>query len=149
MWSIPEEFRTRATEAIDFLLHNEKIVFDKPLLAHGDLKLEHLLVSASGELQLLDFEHSRYAVGPLDIALWLCAAAVWGHPDCNAQDVCTRVKKLFDHPVDRYLCVCWIVAEVIFVALLRFSSGGRQSMATAHRLLRDLALILLNIGIIP
>ena len=144
VWPLSEEFRIRSTQVIDLLLETEEIVNERPVLAHGDPKPEHLLMSSSGELLITDFEHSRYAVGPLDFSLWLSFTGVRGRLDSNASDICERLCKQFVNRQDRYLCVCWVVSEVLFFSLLRFSFGDRRELSVAQRFLRDLGMVLLN-----
>jgi hypothetical protein len=148
VWPIPTEFQIRSTQVIDLLLENEEIVNERPVLAHGDPKPEHLMANSSGEILVTDFEHSRYAVGPLDFSLWLSFTGVRHRLDSNASDICTRVCKIFESRQDRYLCICWIVSEVLFFSLLRFSVGDRRELLVAQRFLRDLSMTLLNTQII-
>lgn len=144
IWPIPEEFRVRSTQVIDLLLETEDIIIERPALAHADPKPEHLLTRPSGEILLADFEHSRYSVGPLDLALWFAVTGVRGSADSNASDFCNRLYRLFNSRRERYLCVCWVVAEMIFFPLQRFSVGDRTEMQVAQRFMRDLGLALLN-----
>lgn len=144
MWPVPDAFRVRASQLIDILLGNWNVVVDRPVLAHGDPKPDHCLAYPEEELRLADFEHSRYAVGPLDLALWFCASALWSQPRCNAQEMWARIAAVLTTPKDRYLCVCWVVAEALFVALLEFSSGDRKAMTQATNLLGGFGLLLSN-----
>lgn len=144
VWPLPEEFRIRSTQVIDLLLETEEIVNEKPILAHGDPKPEHLMVNSSGEILITDFEHSRYAVGPLDFSLWLSFTGVRGNPEANAADVCERLCQQLTDWRDRYLCMCWVVSEVLFFSLLRFTVGDRRELSVAQRFLRDLGMVLLN-----
>jgi len=147
-WPIPEEFRVRSTQLIDLLLETEDIIIERPALAHADPKPEHLLTDASGQILLADFEHSRYAVGPLDLSLWFVITGIRGRIDSNASDFCDRLCRLLSSRRERYLCVCWVVAEVIFFTLQRFSVGDREEMQVAQRFMRDMGLALLNKEII-
>jgi hypothetical protein len=102
------------------------------------------MVNSSGEILITDFEHSRYAVGPLDFSLWLSFTGVRGNPEANAADVCERLCQQFTDRRDRYLCMCWVVSEVLFFSLLRFTVGDRRELSVAQRFLRDLGMVLLN-----
>jgi hypothetical protein len=148
VWPLPEELRIRSTQVVGMLLEAEEIVNEKPLLAHGDPKPEHLILHPSGEIRMTDFEHSRYAVGPLDFSLWLTFTGVRGRLDTNATDVCERLCRQFEDRRERYLCACWVVSEVLFYALLRFSNGDRHELAVAQRFMKDLGMILFNRGVI-
>jgi glycosyl transferase family 1 len=140
-WPISDHFRVRALQLIDILTGKEFII-QKPTLAHGDLKRDHFLIDSTGEMRLADFEHSRYAVGPLDLAIWLCESA-WERP-WNAQEIWNRVISVVPEPSERLLCICWIVAETLFRALLGFSKGQCTALATANRMLRGFGLLLAN-----
>jgi hypothetical protein len=144
VWPLSEEFRIRSTQVIDLLLKAEEILNERPVLAHGDPKPEHLMANSSGEILITDFEHSRYAVGPLDFSLWLTFTGVRHRLDTNASDVSDRMCKQLESCRDRYLCICWVVSEVLFFSLLRFSLGDRSELSVAQRFLKDLGLVLLN-----
>lgn len=148
VWPLPEEFRVRAVQVINLLLNGHDIVIDAPTLAHGDPRQEHMLIDPSGNTLLADCEHSRYAVGPLDFALWLCASGVWKDPQCNAQDLCDRIFTQVQDPRERYLCICWLVAELLFVAVTSLSNGERMPLTLAGKALRDMPTTLFNRGII-
>ena len=147
-WPLPLEFRTRVNQAIGLLVEKQEIILDTPRLAHGDPKPEHLLIDADGKISIADFEHSRYAVGPCDLALWFSFTGVRGRLDTNAADVCDRVCQQCSTWQERYLCICWIVSEVIFFALHRLASGERQEVHVTQNFLRDLPMVLLNREII-
>jgi hypothetical protein len=144
VWPVPEEFRIRATQVIDLLLETEEIIVEKPVLAHADPKPEHLLKRGSGEILLTDFEHSRYGVGPMDLSLWFTITDIRDRDDSNSSDYCHRLCRQFESSRESYLCVCWVVAEMIFFPLQRFSLGKRREMQIAQRFMRDLGLALLN-----
>lgn len=147
-WPTPEGFKIRATQMIDLLLESVEFIIDRPMLAHGDPKLEHLLMSRAGDILLADFEHSRYAVGPLDLALWLTLTGVRGDAGGNAWDVCKRIRAQSASGEERYMAVCWLVAEVVFFTLQRFSVGDGGEMARAQNFLKDMGMAVLNSGII-
>lgn len=148
VWPLPDELRVRSAQVIGLLLEAEEIVNEKPLLAHGDPKPEHLMTHPSGEMRMTDFEHSRYAVGPLDFSLWLTFTGVRGRLDTNASEVCERLCRQFEDRRERYLCACWVVSEVLFYALLRFSNGDRHELSVARRFLKGLGMILFNKDVI-
>jgi hypothetical protein len=87
-------------------------------------------------------------VGPLDLSLWFVITGIRGRIDSNASDFCDRLCRLLSSRRERYLCVCWVVAEVIFFTLQRFSVGDREEMQVAQRFMRNMGLALLNKEII-
>jgi len=141
-WALPLEFRTRADQVIGLLLANQEIISGAPKLAHGDPKPEHLLVDSAGKILIADFEHSRYTVGPCDLALWFSFTGVRGLLSANASQVCERICKLCDSREERYLCACWVVSEVIFFAVHRFTCGDRRELQVTQNFLRDLPMVL-------
>ena len=148
VWPIPLDFRIRCNQILQLLLESQDIIVEKPLLAHGDPKPEHILLGGSGEVLVADFEHSRYAVGPTDIALWLSFTGIRGRLETNALDVVRRVCRQCQTRQERYLCICWVVSEVIFFALHRFTCGESREMQVTHNFLRDLGMVLLNSEVI-
>jgi hypothetical protein len=148
LWPLPPEFAVRSLQLTDFLLGSREIVIEAPLLAHADPKPEHLLLGSKNEILLTDFEHSRYAVGPLDISFWLTISGIRGNPDCSAEDICTRLCNVIESDLERYLSACWIASEVIFFTLLLFSRGDYREIRVAQNFMKDFGLVLLNKGII-
>jgi len=147
-WPLPTEFRTRVDQIIGLLLANQEIVSGTPKLAHGDPKPEHLLVDSAGKIFIADFEHSRYTIGPCDLALWFSFTGVRGSLGANASRVCERICKLCDSPEERYLGACWVVSEVIFFAVHRFTCGDRRELQVTQNFLRDLPMVLVRNEII-
>jgi hypothetical protein len=147
-WPTPEGFKVRATQTINLLLESVDFVVGRPLLAHGDPKPEHLLTGRNGEVLLADFEHSRYAVGPLDLALWLILTGARNNERGNARDVCERIRAHSASSEESYMAACWVVAEVIFFTLQRFTAGDSAEMERAQNFLKDMGMAVLNSGII-
>lgn len=147
-WPLPLEFRTRTNQAIELLLDNQEIIVGRPLLAHGDPKPEHLLVDSVGMILIADFEHSRYTVGPCDLALWFSFTGVRGQLEASAVEVCDRICKQCHSWQERYLCVCWVVSEIIFFGVHRFTCGDRRELQVTQNFLRDLPMALVRNEII-
>ncbi len=141
-WPIPETFRIRALQLIE-LLDKKEFIIEKPELAHGDLKKDHFLIDKMGQLRLADFEHSRYAVGPLDFAIWL-STSIWEKPQFSARETWDRVRNVIPEPREQFLSISWIVAELLFRALLAFSRGDPDGLARAERVFAGLGLLLFN-----
>ncbi len=148
IWPLPLEFRSRIHQAIELLLNHQEIIIGRPALAHGDPKPEHLLVDATGEMLIADFEHSRYTVGPCDLALWFTFTGVRGRLEASAVQVCDRIGKHCKTWQERYLCACWVVSEVVFFAVYRFLSGDRRELQVTQNFLRDLPMSLVKNQII-
>jgi len=148
IWPLPLEFQSRTHQAIELLLDRQEIILGRPSLAHGDPKPEHLLVDAMGELLIADFEHSRYTVGPCDLALWFTFTGVRSRMEASAVEVCERIDKQCKTWQERYLCACWVVSEVIFFAVHRFLSGDRRELQVTQNFLRDLPISLVKNQII-
>jgi len=148
IWPLPLEFRSRIHQAIELLLNHQEIIMGRPALAHGDPKPEHLLVDATGEMLIADFEHSRYTVGPCDLALWFTFTGVRGRLEASAVQVCDRIGKHCKTWQERYLCACWVVSEVVFFAVYRFLSGDRRELQVTQNFLRDLPMSLVKNQII-
>lgn len=141
-WPVPEAFRIRALQLIE-LLDKKEFTIEKPELAHGDLKSDHFLLDKTGQIRLADFEHSRYAVGPLDFAIWL-STSIWEKPQFSPKETWDRVKNIIPEPRKQFLSISWIVAELLFRALLAFSRGDPDGLARAERVFAGLGLLLFN-----
>jgi hypothetical protein len=139
-WPLPPSFSSRAALAIDCLLRDQETITESPRLANADMKRDHFLCTGEGIPILADFEHSRYAVGPLDAASWIVFSGIRAVRIPNATHVMSRVRSLYDDPVTRYACICWIVAESLFLGLLSFSQGKLDVLKQVNWLLRDLPL---------
>lgn len=147
-WPLPLEFRTRTNQAIELLLNNQEIIVGRPLLAHGDPKPEHLLVDSLGKILIADFEHSRYTIGPCDLALWFSFTGVRGKLEASAVEVCDRICKQCNSWQERYLCVCWVVSEIIFFGVHRFTCGDRRELQVTQNFLKGLPMALVRNEII-
>lgn len=147
-WPLPLEFRGRTSQAIGLLLGKHQIISERPTLAHGDPKPEHLLADSVGKILIADFEHSRYTVGPCDLALWFSFTGVRGLLEANASHICDRICKQCSTWQERYLCACWVVSEVLFFAVHRFTCGDRRELQVTQNFLRDLPMALLRNEII-
>lgn len=105
-----------------------------PALCHGDLKPPHILWSHNA-IFACDYEHSQYVVGPFDEALWTYHSYCAFSPSFNPHDATTVLGRLTQDEGEARLAICWLAANLVFVALLSLQQGRSELIEKVPRLI--------------
>jgi hypothetical protein len=137
VWRVPDALLARV-RALTELLLQRPLSRRPPTLANGDPKPEHYLRADDG-VRICDFEHSLYAVGPVDEAYWLATVCVGREAHPSSRAALRRLRAMCPDDEDRYLACCWLFAEVVHRSVLYYTKGSGKALERARAFLADFA----------
>jgi hypothetical protein len=128
-WPVPDAFSLGARGVLERVL-DRPLSRPAPTLAQTDPQVKHYL-SRDGSPILCDFEHSLYAVGPLDEGFWVAWTCLDAEPSASGAGAVDRLGRMLPDDEMFHLGCCWTLAEVLYQALTGFVLGAPESLAKA------------------
>jgi hypothetical protein len=137
VWCAPGPLASRV-RALTGLLLQRPLSRRAPRLAQGDPKPEHYL-HADGITRACDFEHSLYAVGPLDEAYWIATVCYTRGERPSSRPAIRRLRAICIDEESLYLACCWLCAEIVYRSMVAYMDGDGLALDKAKSFLADFA----------
>jgi hypothetical protein len=137
VWRLPRPLAARM-QAVATMLLQRPLNRSTPRMSQGDPKPEHYL-RTDGVVRVCDFEHSLYAVGPLDEAFWIATVCFTRRQCDSSRTAIRRLRAMCASDESRHLACCWLFSEIVYRSMVAWVDGDGEALERARSFLADFA----------